>query len=449
LSRAPDPFVLHRQVELLYRNVRLGQIISILNAGFFVWIGYQLYSGHALALWGGLAVLVAGLRIALGERYRQTSPAERLAEVGFWQQRALLGAAAGGLVWAAGALLLMLAGNIALQLFTAFVMAGMVAGAIPVLAADRLAFRLYTWPVNIAVIVGLLGNDPMHIAASIMALIFLLGATRSADHFNDTLQTSFRLEHEKDGLVANLQQAKAVAESSNRAKTEFLANISHELRTPMNGIIGMAELLSHEPLSDSQRELLAPLRQSADDMLRQISHLIELSALEAGHFSTKAELFASGEILASLLRDEQAAAEAKGLTLLEETDPLLPPLLLGDIENLRKILGHLAGNAVKFTERGTIRTSARLLRSEAGQAEVEFCVADTGPGIPADKLPILNGLLIQADGSSIRRHGGIGVGLPIARKLIELLGGTLRIESQPGQGSRFSFVLPFALPTAH
>ena len=90
-----------------------------------------------------------------------------------------------------------------------------------------------------------------------------------------------------------------------------------------------------------------------------------------------------------------------------------------------------------------------LIRSEAEQAEVEFCVADTGPGIPTDKLALLSGLLVQADGSSIRRHGGIGVGLPIARKLIELLGGTLRIESQPGKGSRFSFVLPFALPTAH
>ena len=439
--------MLNRQVELLYRNVRPGQIISILIAGFFVWVGRQADGGYALAVWGGLALLAASLRIALGERYLRAAPTARLAEVGRWRQRALLGAAASGLIWAGGALLLMPAGDTPLQLFTAFVMAGMVAGAIPVLAADRLAFRLYAWPVTTAVIVGAFGSDPMHIAASSMVLIFLLGATRSADLFNDTLQTTFRLELEKDRLVASLQRATAVAENSNRAKTEFLANISHELRTPMAGIIGMTELLAREQPSDSQRELLVPLRQSADDMLRLISHLIDLSALEGGQVSAKSELFASSEIFANLLRDEQAAAEAKGLTLHDETDPLLPPLLLGDIENLRKILGHLAGNAVKFTERGTIRTSARLIRSEEGRVEVEFCVADTGPGIPADKVPLLGGLLIQADGTSMRRHGGIGVGLPIARKLIELLGGALQIESQPGQGSRFSFILPFALPS--
>lgn len=137
-------------------------------------------------------------------------------------------------------------------------MAGMTAGAIPVLAADRKIYRAYAFPVVLAVAFGSLGNDTLHMAFTAMSLLFLVTIARSADLFHDTLHDTFRLEHEKDGLLDNLQQARQAAELSNRAKTEFLANISHELRTPMNGIIGLSELLHHETLTPDQRSLLTP-----------------------------------------------------------------------------------------------------------------------------------------------------------------------------------------------
>ena len=140
-------------------------------------------------------------------------------------------------------------------------------------------------------------------------------------------------------------------------------------------------------------------------------------------------------------------AQAKGLTLVTEQDPALPPVMVGDSERLRQIFDLLLGNAIKFTDRGTIRLVVRVAETAGNTVKVEFSVTDTGPGIAADKLPQLKGLFVQADGSSIRRHGGIGVGLPIARKLIELMGGELKIASEVGQGSCFSFTLPFSLTT--
>lgn len=438
--------ILDRQVALLYRNVPLGQIVSIVNAGFLAWIAYQYTSGPGPALWLALAYGVAGWRIALSRQYLKRGETGHPGDAAFWQRRARLGAGAGGLAWAAGAVLLMLPGELNLKLFTAFVMAGMVAGAVPLLSADRLAFRLYAWPVGLAVILCGLGPAPLDIAFSGMTLIFMLAATRSARYFHETLQTSMQLEHEKDGLVDELRQATLIAENSNRAKTEFLANISHELRTPMHGIIGMAELLRMEALTRKQRDLLEPLHGSAHQMLHLISNLIELSALEAGRVRPGYDLFATPDLLDNLLAGELRTAAAKGLSLTVESDPALPPLLLGDLESLRKVLGHLAGNAVKFTEHGSVTVSVRLADRRADEVRIEFGIADTGPGIAPDKLALLGSPLTQVDGSNSRRHGGIGIGLPIARRLITLMGGELRIESQPGRGSRFGFTLPFGLP---
>lgn len=448
MSQPSSPFILGRQVELLYRNVRLGQIVSIVNASFLVWIAQPLVAWGSLAIWWLLAVIMAGLRMAMAAHFHGQSGPEHQAATAFWRQRALFGAAASGLIWAGGALLLIGAGDTILQLFTAFVMAGMIAGAVPVLAADRLVFRSYAWPIALAVVVGAIGTDPLHIAFSVMCLVFLLAATRSADYFHDTLQDTFRLEDEKVKLVEHLEHAGQVAEQSNRTKTEFLANISHELRTPMNGIIGLSELLDQEDLNEDQRSLLTPMRESSASLMHLINHLIELSALEAGQVKLKPAPFAVSELLQTLVSSQRKTATDKGLVMIEEEDPQLPELLVGDIDCLRRAFIHLLDNAIKFTEHGTVSITVRVAEALPSLVKLEFTVADTGIGIAPEILPQLSGLFVQGDGSSMRRHGGIGIGLPIARKLIELMGGEIRLESEVGVGSRVSFTLPFALPEA-
>lgn len=434
-----DPFILGRQVELLYRNLRQGQVTSIANAGFLAWIAWDQVARIPMIIWLGAAWLVASVRIVFGTRYFRCGEAAHRQQAALWHRRALIGTACGSVVWSAGTLLLMAGNDTTLQLFTAFIMAGMVAGAVPVLAADRLAFRLYAWPIVSCVAIGSLGNDPLHVAFTAMTLLFMFIATRSADNFNAALHDSLRLECEKDNLLADLSAAHRQTEQSSRLKTEFLANISHELRTPMNGILGLADLLEQESLNESQRELLTPLRQSADQLMHVIANLIELSALEAGQISLKPTPFAVDELLTSLRYSHLNAAKAKGLQFAESVGPEQAPTLLGDVDRLRQIFRHLLDNAIKFTHDGCIAVTAEIIDSRKDVARLRFSVIDTGIGMTPEIIPWLNGLMIQADGSSVRRHGGIGVGLPIARKLIELMGGELKITSTPGAGSCFCF----------
>ena len=446
MKHLSDPFTLSRRVELLYRNVWIGQTVSIVNASALTWVAISLHGNSAIYGWLLAAIAIASFRIWQAARYQAENSATRSANALFWRQRTQFGVAVASLTWASGALLLMLQDNTQLQLFTAFVMAGMVAGAVPILAADRLIFRSYAWPIIIAVIIGALGNDTLHIAFSAMGPFFLAVVTRSADLFHDTLHETFRLEHEKDGLLANLEKARAAAERSDRAKTEFLANISHELRTPMNGIIGLSELLSLEPLSRDQQSLLAPLRHSAKHLMELIEHLIQLSALEAGHIRFSPAPFSVSELLDGMLSTQRQAAVAKGLDFLQHTDDRLPNVLVGDLANLQQVFLHLVGNAIKFTDRGAVSITAQLLDNPPPGVRIEFSISDTGPGISAEQIQLISGLLTQADGASNRRFGGIGVGLPITRKLLELMGGELHIESEQGKGSTFRFSLPFGLP---
>ncbi len=447
MSTSKDAFVLSKQVDLLYRNVRLGQIASVVNASFLVWVASTLGHSSGLAYWWLVAFLTAVLRIRMAGQYFAIDPQSRRREANKWRQRALIGAGVSGLIWGFGALLLMLGTTTTLQLFSAFVMAGMIAGAVPVLAADHLAFRLYAGPIVLAVGIGSLGFDPLHIAFTAMTALFLLIAIRSADYFHDTLQDTFRLELEKEKLVDDLQTAKSLAETSDRAKTEFLANVSHELRTPMNGILGMADLLDMEELTEDQRSYLSTLRISAVDLLHLINQMIELSALESGQIKLAPSPFAMPDLLDSLLNRETREAKAKGLEFKLENDPGLPEVLIGDLQRLRQVLLNLVGNAIKFTDQGRVLVTVKGVGQTAGKTQLRFSVSDSGQGIaPAKVNQLLTGLFVQGDGSVIRRHGGTGIGLPIARKLIEMQGGKLEVESQLGVGSTFSFTLPFELP---
>ena len=446
MNTSGDIFILGRRLDLLFRNQYLGQAVSIVISGTLALIAYPAISALTLALWWSALRAVAIIRLWHAKVYQSLPHEIRLSNAKLWRQRMLVGVTTSGLLWAFGALLMTSAGEVTLQLFTAFVLAGLTAGAVPVLAADRTLFRIYAWPIMIAVIVGSFGTDQLHIAFMIMTTLALIIFTRSADNFYQTLTETFRLEYEKDGLVEKLEHARKIAETSDRAKTEFLSNVSHELRTPMNGIMGMADLLEMEDLTNDQRSYLLPLRTSANDLMHLINQMIELSKLESGQIKLSPHPFAVTDFLEGLLNKANSEAKAKGLVLHLEHDPAMPDILVGDLERLRQALVNLVGNAVKFTDQGQISVSAKIAEQSAEQIKLVFAITDTGPGIAPEKIhQLLTGLFVQVDGSVIRRHGGTGIGLPISRKLIELLGGQLEISSQLKVGSTFSFTLPFTL----